>query len=580
MTFNSLKWIPNCLESIGKSKYPSEKISIIIVDNGSQDGINDFIKSYNHYFGSVKFIINNKNEGFGKANNIGAKNAISNCLMFLNPDTELQEDALKELMKHFENDDRNIAIWELRQFPYEHPKYYNPITLETTWSSAAAFMIRKPYFDEIRGFDKNIYMYCEDVDLSWRLRINGYVLKYVPKAVVYHYSYADSKIKPVQFYNSIKYNILLRYKFGSIRNILAGYFYLVKLILGNEQFRGSRSKLIKLFLFHFYRIPSFLIWRFKNWRKIYTFNKKFIGWDFELRRDGVFYINELPETKPLVSVIVRTIGRPTILKEALNSIKNQTYDNIETVVIEDGPSISKYTIDNEYKDLNIQYFSNEKRLGRCKAGNIGLEKAKGEYIIFLDDDDIFFSDHLEVLVNNLEKNKKFLAAYSISFETPIIVKSIDPYVYKELSYDVIYRQPFNRLLLFHHNYIPIQTIMFSRKLYKEIGGFDENLDLMEDWDLWVRYSLKTDFLFVPKCTSIYRVPGDKKEGNDRHLKLLAALKSVRQKHSNLVTCSRVNELTSELEAILNPSPVTFPETALQKIPFATFFIKILKNLYR
>ena len=577
VTYNSRKWISNCLKSISKSNYPDKKISVVIVDNSSLDGTCEMLDDYNSCFGSFKLIKNGKNLGFGKANNIGAKHSISECLLFLNPDTEIHEDAIRELMFCFESDEKDIALWELRQFPYEHPKYYNPVTLETSWSSAAACMVRKSAFTEIGGFDENIFMYCEDVDFSWRLKANGYKLKYVPKAIVYHYCYDGADvIKPTQFYNSIKSNILLRYKFGTLKDVLIGYLQLIKLISGPEQFPGSRKGLLKTFLAHFFKIAPFLLWRVKNRKKLTSFDKNFWGWDYEIRRDGAFYINELPNPNPLVSVVVRTIGRSTILKEALISIRNQTYHNIELIIVEDGSKISKSMIFKEFQDLNIKYFSTKERIGRCKAGNLGLEKTNGKYIVFLDDDDVFFPEHIEVLVSNLEKNKDFLAAYSISFETPIKVESINPYIYMELYHNVIYRQPFNRLTLFHHNYIPIQTMLFNRKLYEELGGFDENLDLLEDWDLWVRYSLKTDFLFVPKLTSVYRVPADSEERRKRQLRLNDALPYVREKHKDTIFSSKVGKIVSELEMVMNSYPIRISEETIQKIPFSSFFVKVLR----
>lgn len=97
--------------------------------------------------------------------------------------------------------------------------------------------------------------------------------------------------------------------------------------------------------------------------------------------------------------------------------------------------------------------------------------------------------------------------------------------------------------------------MFNRKLYEVMGGFDEELDLLEDWDLWVRYSLKSNFLFVPKCTSLYRVPANNEERQKRHLKLYSALEAVREKHNNLLSCSSIKEIRCELESILNSNNV-------------------------
>ena len=89
-------------------------------------------------------------------------------------------------------------------------------------------------------------------------------------------------------------------------------------------------------------------------------------------------------------------------------------------------------------------------------------------------------------------------------------------------------------MLCHHNYIPIQTIMFEKKLFEEYGGLDESLDALEDWDLWVRYSLHTDFTCIKKTTSIYRVPYNRKENEKRQKALDEALIVVRNKHKDYI----------------------------------------------
>ena len=72
--------------------------------------------------------------------------------------------------------------------------------------------------------------------------------------------------------------------------------------------------------------------------------------------------------------------------------------------------------------------------------------------------------------------------------------------------------------------------MFEKSLFEEYGGLDETLDALEDWDLWVRYSLHTDFLCIPKTTSIYRVPGNQEIDKKRQKDLDDALLIVREKH--------------------------------------------------
>ena len=162
-----------------------------------------------------------------------------------------------------------------------------------------------------------------------------------------------------------------------------------------------------------------------------------------------------------------------------------------------------------------------------------MEKASGKYLNFLDDDDLFYADHVEVLVSQLVKGTN-RAAYAFAFETPIEVISKEPYRYSIKHYYGTHKQEFDKVMLCHHNYIPIQTIMFEKSLFEEYGGLDESLDALEDWDLWVRYSLHTDFTCVKKTTSVYRVPHDRKINAKRQKALDEALIVVRNKHKQYV----------------------------------------------
>jgi GT2 family glycosyltransferase len=78
------------------------------------------------------------------------------------------------------------ALVEGVQFPEEHPKIYDPETLETPWISGACFLIPLEIWRAIGGFDENIFLYCEDVDLSWTCRRLGYKTKICPSALFYH----------------------------------------------------------------------------------------------------------------------------------------------------------------------------------------------------------------------------------------------------------------------------------------------------------------------------------------------------------------------------------------------------------
>ena len=510
VTYNSQKWLDSFFNSLINQNYPINKLNLYIIDNSSTDDTYDYLKKfqnkYLHIFASFN-LKKEKNLGFGHGHNNNFKYAKSKFILATNIDLEFEKDAIVKVVDYALKDKSTTASWEFRQKPYEHPKYYNPITLETIWSSSACILFRKKAIDKVSGYDEHIFMYGEDVELSYRLRDYGYKLKYYPKAVCWHYTYSEAnEIKEVQYFGSTFANILIRMKYGSKAEIIEG----LKLYIGllNEQglFWNQRRKQLRYFLRLLRKSPYFLFNRKKNKEKTY----KFLNWDYEFVRDGAFYeyTSAKQTNTPLVSVVMRTCcERNDFLKEAIESVKNQTYTNIELVVIEDGATNAAKLMQTVKSDniSNVIYQPIEKA-GRCHAGNVGLEVSNGKYMVFLDDDDLFFADHVEVLVNAFIENPDMGACYASSFEVKTDIISKNPLEYVEKEFAIIHKEEFNRETILHHNFIPIQSILFKRSLYDEYGGFDEELDNLEDWNLWTRYSYLNDFKFVDKTTSLYRVP--------------------------------------------------------------------------
>lgn len=553
VSYNSQKWIEGCFASLLKSDCDLSQITVYVVDNASSDDslqqLENAKRMCSDALRGFHIISNRENAGFGKANNIGFAEGSSEIVCFLNMDTVLCKDTLSQLQKQIAQSGQQTGAWELRQFPYEHPKIYDALTHETEWCSGAAFAIRRELYRKIGGFDETIFMYAEDVDLSWRLRIGGYKIQYCPTAVIYHYSYQNAgEVKPNQYINCIVNSLLLRYRFGSWADVLEGHLRLLRQFFKAEVFEHFRKILLRRYLQHFRQSFAFLRSR-KNYRNK-NFKPAFNGFDYSQRREGAFYENRFPSSNELVSIIVRTCGRPDVLRETLLSLRHQTYQNIEIVIVEDGQDISRNMLETEFSDLNILYAASGGKVGRSKAGNIGMELAHGKYLNFLDDDDLFYADHVEVLLSALE-NRKERAAYTFAYETPIEVYSKTPYSYKLHGYHQVHKQSFNKFLLCHHNYIPIQCIMFEKSLFEEHGGLDETLDALEDWDLWVRYSLHTDFVCVEKTTSIYRVPYDQGKDVKRQKALDDTLRVVREKHKDYVQTFRVYDVAEAYESILS-----------------------------
>ena len=256
------------------------------------------------------------------------------------------------------------------------------------------------------------------------------------------------------------------------------------------------------------------------------------------------------ENNPLVSVIIRTYNnRNSLLKEAVESVLSQTYDNLEIVIVEDGSEYAKKILNlvKSRTTCNIVYETMPKS-GRCIIGNKGMQVANGEYLIFLDDDDKFYESHIEDLITALQKNN-VLVAYSNAYEVETEFLSTEPLKYVERKKSVIYNQEFSRALLWRQNYMSIQSVLFSKKLFLECGGFDSELDALEDWHLWVKFSLKTDFYHLDKVTSMYRVPYKKNVSNDRLLSMEQYKQKVFDKQKELLVTLTVKEFNSMVDEL-------------------------------
>lgn len=126
------------------------------------------------------------NLGSSGGQNQLAEGHASDLLLVLNPDTYVSPTALTELVRVMDSD-QNIGIVEPRQIPLEHPRFYDPITGDTSWASGFCMLIRRSLFDVVGGFDStNFLLHCDDVDLSWRVRLAGFRVVVAPFATVFH----------------------------------------------------------------------------------------------------------------------------------------------------------------------------------------------------------------------------------------------------------------------------------------------------------------------------------------------------------------------------------------------------------
>jgi GT2 family glycosyltransferase len=475
-------------------------------------------------FARIEIVHTGENVGFGRGHNANAALGSAPWLLVVNPDCILEPGALATLLDAATADRPEVAAWEMRQIPYEHPKAYDPVTLATPWVSGAATLFRRSAYEAAGGFDRAIFLYGEDVDLSWRLRAQGHGLSYVPRAAVVHRTYATKgEVKPLQAYGAVYAGLALRARYGSLMSVLQGFAMLAAEIAAPESFRGRRWGMVTTGIRFVRNLPHFLGSRV---HANSSFRPEFNGWSYEERRDGAFHEMHSRRGKsaadfPLVTILIRTVGRRAWLREALASCAAQTWPSLEVVVVEDGPESSRAVIEEFAGRVRIDYHATGQRVGRAKAGNIAMARSHGEWLNFLDDDDVFFADHVEVLVQ-AARRAGAKGAYGYAWETHTHVVDTERAIYQETRNVPRHRRGFDRVALWHQNYLPIQAVLFHRSLWNRYGGFAEDMDQLEDWNLWTRYTIEDDLVCVAKTTSKYRVPDDPRIAAERQARLDAA----------------------------------------------------------
>ena len=544
VTYNSEKWLWGFFMSVVKLDYPADKITIFFVDNGSTDkgveGIESFIATNKHRYRDMK-VFRRPNKGYGVGNDYAIRKSQDDFVLITNVDTELYTDSLKKVVNVAVNDVRDVACWEFRQTPYEHPKFYDPVTFLTNWTSHACVLIRKKAYVDVGGYDHKIFMYGEDVELSYRFRANGWKLRYVPNAVIKHYvDLEDSTLRPNQLSGSVAANILLRYRFGSYTDILAGEALFAS-IKANEkeplrmQAWDQVNQIINKNRWHFFRKRKF---RSKAHFPFHEF-------DYDIIRPGAAvkvtpYENLEAQKLPKISIITRTHGKAREhLENVIASVLNQTYQNIEHIIVEDRTDDGKDIVDQLAKKYGqrLKYIKSDGE-GRSYCGNYGASQSTGEYLCWLDNDDILYADHIETLVSSFNTNPDAVCSYALAWEALSETKN-GKIEETKLLLPASHNQPYDKQRLLTENFIPIQAIIFKKTLFDLYGGFHEAFSQLEDWNLWTRYAQHGPFIFTPKVTSLYRTPLDPKIRKARHDLLHEAYETVQK--ANFEDIAKINK---------------------------------------
>lgn len=197
----------------------------------------------------------------------------------------------------------------------------------------------------------------------------------------------------------------------------------------------------------------------------------------------------------LVSVIVPCYDSAAYIGQTLESIFAQSYRPIEVIVIDDGSEDDTASIVRQYSS-SLRYYRQSNQ-GVSMARNAGIRLAQGEYIAFIDSDDLWQMTKLEVQVDVLDKHPEVVLVYCqcSNFTDDIYGEQRS---YLSLPSGLITE----KLIL--DNFVPCSTVVVRRSSIEDVGEFDTSLRTCEDWDMWLRLSERGIFYGIPRTLAYHR----------------------------------------------------------------------------
>ncbi len=199
----------------------------------------------------------------------------------------------------------------------------------------------------------------------------------------------------------------------------------------------------------------------------------------------------------LVSIIINCHNGEKYLHESLNSVINQTYKNWELIFFDNLSTDKSKKILEEFKDRRIKYFKSEKFVNLYEARNLAVEKCSGNFISFLDTDDVWTKNRIEQQIRFYDKNKSYDFIFSNCYIYDEEKKTEKLYIKEKIPNGKITQELLN-------NYkVGLLTILVKRELFKD-NHFNPNYNIIGDFDFVLKLSLSTKFAYIDEPLARYR----------------------------------------------------------------------------
>lgn len=248
------------------------------------------------------------------------------------------------------------------------------------------------------------------------------------------------------------------------------------------------------------------------------------------------------QENPLVSIIMPAYNVEKYIEASIKSVINQTYENWELIIIDDGSTDSTANIVKSIQKNNNKIKYHFQQNGKqARARNNGISKAAGDILAFLDADDLWLPQKLEYSLSLFDLNK-----YDLLFTESYF--SSDDYIDLELvnyqKLGVLFGDYHGKVALqkfIESNRIPMLTVLVKKDKVVSVGGFDESCVPAEDYDLWIRLLINgSSFIAIDKVLSIYRLQNNSSTAIDRF-----ATKAVIASLTKNFTHTQIDQLQSK-----------------------------------
>jgi glycosyltransferase involved in cell wall biosynthesis/SAM-dependent methyltransferase len=234
---------------------------------------------------------------------------------------------------------------------------------------------------------------------------------------------------------------------------------------------------------------------------------------------------------PLVSVIVPTFNRPELLVNALRSILSQTFRNFEIIVVNDAGCDVEPVVA-QFDRQPIVCLRHETNKGLPASRNTGIRAARGKYIAYLDDDDLYYPEHLQTLLNYVTSHPGVVAYTDACCSQQERLNGQWRVVRRDVPYS--YDWDNDRILV--ENFVPSLCFMHEKVFLEKAGYFDETLRRHEDWDLWIRLSRYFSFAHIPQVTCEFIRRNDASSMTTQNLApFLETMKRTHAKYADLTS---------------------------------------------